>query len=116
MSSGDKQAGKAPATPITVVAKGCPNGPSCKEPCCINPARTPSDEESPSWQRMKRIYDAMEDAKELPFTSPARHPWKVGTNSGATHLQATQAPASPQVMTLISPVWSVDASLAQVMV
>jgi hypothetical protein len=100
MSSGDKQAGKAPgkakaATPITVVAKGCPNGPSCREPCCIKPARTPSDEDSPSWQRMKRIYDAMEDAKELPFTSPARHPWKVGTNSGATPSSYASSSFSP---------------------
>jgi len=80
-----KSEGKAKAdTPATAATKGCPNGPSCREPCCIMPVMTPSDEDSPKWVQHKRVLEALEeeDGKVL-FSSPA-HPWKVGTNSGAT--------------------------------
>ena len=93
-----KSEGKAEAkadTPATAATRGCPNGPSCREPCCIMPAMTPSDEDSPKWVQRKRVLEALEeeDGKVL-FSSPA-HPWKVGTNSGATPSSYASSSFSP---------------------
>ena len=93
-----KSEGKAEAkadTPATAATKGCPNGPSCCEPCCIMPAMTPSDEDSPKWVQRQRVLEALEeeDGKVL-FSSPA-HPWKVGTNSGATPSSYASSSFSP---------------------
>ena len=50
----------------------CPNGFDCREPCCIIPPKTPSDEESPVWARKLEMEqessgDDEPSCKELPM-------------------------------------------------